>query len=374
MNSWYPGVIKEFNKIYPDIKVEMSTSKSFQNDIRVKMAANDLPDLVTFNYPDVTDEQRKAYFLPLNGVFPFIKDWEGNDAYKGSDGRTYALTYGLVADGLIYNKAIFKSLGIDPPATLDALIAAGKKIKASGKIGLVGCSQPVWTYWMYEDLAWTFMNDKIVTQKKMLTQEAPFTPDNGYVKSMLVLKKITDANIFEDDTVSYAWEPFRNDFRAGKSGMYYGGVVMCTQLQGPGCKLADMGFTPFPYDNSGGSYRAMYAPDWGLGISKNTKNLAAVKLFYAFLMDKKYKDYAGITGVISARKSVTLDLPFVKEFEAKKPFKVFIGGDAPAFTDFKNKAQIDFQRMYQEIGVGLKTPQQQIDMLNQKWARTKAGK
>lgn len=369
VTNWYPDVIKEFNEQYPDVKVTLSTSKNFADDLKVKIAANDVPDLVTIPPGDLQADVLKNSFLPLDDL-PFVSDWVGNDVFK-VDGQIYGLTYGLVNKGLIYNKKIFADLGLTAPTTLDELIAAGKKIKEAGKIGYVGVSKPGWTYFTYDVLSKAMVDDVQQLQQQMIGEDAPFTDDNPYVKVMNYIDTIAKAGIMEDDTGSYDWEPFKKDFQDGKSGMYFGESSMFSQLTGPGFTEADQGFVPLPYDNGKGPYRVPYSTDWGLGISKNSKNVEAAKALFAFLMDQKYADYVKKTGMLSARKSVTVDYPFLAEFEAAGPQKVYLKPDLKDYKTVVDKARIDYTKYFSEVGIGVRTPQQQQKALNDVWAKAR---
>ncbi|MFD0674609.1 ABC transporter substrate-binding protein [Cohnella sp. GCM10027633] len=365
VTSWYPDMIKEFNQQYPDVKVTLSTSKNFVDDLKVKITANDVADIVTLPTGDLQADVITKTFLPLNDL-PFVGNWVGNDVFQ-FDGNTYALTYGLVTEGLIYNKKIFNELSLTAPKTLDELIAAGKKIKESGKIGYVGVSKPGWTYFTYDVYTKSLVDDVQQLQKQMLESDAPFTADNPYVKTMNFIQTIAKAGIMEEDTGSYDWEPFKKDFQDGKSGMYLGENSMFAQLTGPGFTEADYGFVPLPFTNEG-QQRAPFRADWGLAINKDAKNMEATKAFYSFLMDTKYADYAKKTGMLSANKNVTVEYPFLQEFEAANPVKVYLKPDLKEFKAANDKGRIDYTKFFSEIGVGIRTPDEQSKALNDIWA------
>lgn len=377
LNSWYPKVFDEFKAKYPDVTITTSTSKNFASDVKIKMASNDLPDVITLSMADYNMDQKSQYLMTVEEYAPeMLADWEGLDSSKNIDGTaTYGLTYGLNTYGLIYNKKIFTDLGLMAPKTFDELLAAGQKIKAAGKIGLAGCMKPGWTFSVYTVPLPNIMDENFkADQKQMAQQDAPFTADGPYGKTFEMIKKLADAKIYEDDPASYDWEPMKKDFAAGKTGMYYGWSNMLSQLPGDGSVVSpsDLGFVPFPYDNSG-SYKAVYEADWDLCISKTSKNLDAAKALYFFLMNDKYSDYIKATGVLSARKSVKVDNAAINEFEAANPTKVFSTGDDPDFKAVNDKAKLDIAGDAIKVALG-KELNSVLTEMNDAWKKARATK
>ncbi len=379
LNTWYPKALEEFKAKYPDVKVVTSTSKDSENDLKVKMSANDVPDVMTLQGGDIySDKQKETYLLALDEVFPdLVKNWQGNDSFvSANDKKTYALTFGLQSVGLAYNKNIFTELGLQPPKTLDELIAAGKKIKESGRIGLAGCLKPVWTTEPYLYLSRIFMDSMTDTYNKMATEDAPFTLDGPYGKAMSVFKKIADAGIWEEDALSYDWEPFLKDFGSGKIGMTF--IWTNTPVQFPdrgdgSFKLEDIGFVPFPYDNSGGPYKTLYFADHGMAVSKSSKNLEAARAFFKWHMDDKYADYALANASISANKNVTVDVPYLKEFNSAGPVMVFDEKVPAEFKTIMDKAQLDICQQLVEIAAG-NDVNTQIEKMNAAWKNGRASR
>lgn len=366
VNTWYPKVIREFNAQYPNVIVKLATSTNFSHDLKIKIAARDVPDLTTLPGESLNPSIVKEYFMPLN-QFSFAGDWTGNRIFE-INGTPYALTYGLTNQGLIYNKAVFDKLHMKPPHTLDALIKTAETIKTSGKIGYAGISKVGWTYFTYNALASALSGDKQKMEQTMLNEAKPFQKDNPYVKIFQMVNTIRKADILEKDTASYGWDRFKSDFQNGNIGMYYGQSSMLTQLEGPGFTQQDFGFIPYPYDNSGGPYIVPYSADWGLAISRYTQYPQAAKALFTFLMNKKYKEYAQKTGVFSARKGVSWNYPYLNSFESQDFKKVFLGPDLPNYQRFLNKADISMTSQFYQIGKGQKTPQQIIENLNQIWS------
>ncbi len=376
LNSWWPKKFEEFKAKYPDIKIITSTSKNFDQDFKVRLSSNDIPDVFTIMADRYSDAQRSQFMMPLDDVFPdLVKNWEGNgNNINQNDQKTYGLTYGGQGIGLAYNKKIFAELGLQAPKTFDELIDAAKKIKAKGLIGFTGTLKPRWTMQPYYWTAQALLDNQTETFKKMAESDAPFAADSPYGKMMEVLARLRDAKVMEDDPASYDWEPYLKDAGSNKIGMAFTWTNTPCQWPGRGdgsMKVEDIGFVPFPYDNSGGPYKVLIQADWSLCMAKAPKNLEAAKDFYKFHMDDIYGDYAKETASISAKKGLVTDVPYLKEFDAAKPVKVNAEKYPNEFKTLMDKAQINLDDPYVEVGIGtdIKTV---LDKLNAAWKKAKS--
>lgn len=122
-------IVDEFEKENPDIDVELNFPGSqYENIMRVKMAANDLPDVFDTHgwakirygkyLADLRDEEWAADLTDT--IKPVITDEKG---------KVYALVLSEAKDGLMYNADLLKKYHIDEPKTFDELIAAAEKLK-----------------------------------------------------------------------------------------------------------------------------------------------------------------------------------------------------------------------------------------------------
>ena len=373
--SHYPAWIAMFNEQYPDIHVVLSTSKNFESDFRIRMATNDMPDLITFDGIIHSNSHKAKYLMPLDDVFPdLLAEWIGNDANVNTEDRlTYALTFGLHATALIYNKIIFSELGLEPPETLDELIAAGQAITESGRIGLAGCLKPGWTALPYLHIANLMMGDQLAYHKEMLANDAPFTLDSPIGVSMQVFKTLLDAGIMEEYPLSYDWEPFLRDLGSGKTGMAYSWTVLPMQslYRGDGSMaIEDFGMVPFPYDNSGGPYKMNISSDYAMAIAKDTGSPEAAIAFFRWHMDDLYPKFITEAALFSARKGVSHNLPYLEELNEHNPEYVMEAPLPDAFLMRINNAPWNRTSQYIDIAMGYEI-RQILDSLNDAWDRSR---
>ena len=376
--SWYPDALKEFNKKYPNVTITTSTSKNFAQDLNIRMSANNVPDVVTVTGDSLSDAQRTQNFLPLDDVFPdLVKAWQYNAANTNQDDKkTYALTYGGQGIGLAYNKKIFSKLGLTPPKTLDALISAAKTIKNSGAgmIGFAGVLKVQWISQAYTLEAQALMADQQKTYADMLKSDTPFTMDSVWGQMAQIYTKLCGAGIMEDDPASMDWEPYLKLCGTGKVGMTL--TWSNTPVNWPGrgdgsVALSDIGYIPFPYDNSGGPYKTIMMADWGLAISKSSKNMDAAKAFFQWHMNDKYGAYVDSNATISARKDIVTNIDYLKEFyQSSNPIIVTAEKTPAAFKTQLDKCQMTIYNEFTLIALG--TPiQTEFDKMNAAWKTAK---
>ncbi|QGQ95035.1 carbohydrate ABC transporter substrate-binding protein [Paenibacillus psychroresistens] len=367
-NDIFPKYIAEFNKLYPDVKVNVETvGDTYQDGLKIKFSANDVPDV--FEPDNRFKEQMMQYALPLDDL-PITQDFIGTEYFKGTDNKTYALPEGLNTYGVIYNKKIFKELALEVPTTLDQFIAAAQKINAAGKVGVASAAKAKWPlqyYWQSVPLQ--LSGDPNATNKLADTDE-PFTKDSPVVQSYAILKKLSDAKIFEKDPLSADWEPMKKEFRSGNVGMFFLGNWFVPQAVGDALKEEDIGFFPFPYDNNGGK-NVVVAPDNGFSISKTSKNPEAALAFFNFLNDTKYAELVKLGGFMSARKSISVENPYFEEFNSFKPIQIVGATDSAAYQTIANKMQFDYRDIAQAVLTGKDFDKIFTDV-NTKWKKAKA--
>jgi len=170
----------------------------------------------------------------------------------------------------------------------------------------------------------------------------------------------------EKDINSSNWELSKKDVATGKSAMYYLGNWVINQVIDAGAKTEDVGFFPFPVNDSG-KLAAPLGPDWFYGVNKDSKNLETAKAFVKWLIeDSGFDDFAGFIPVLKDKKP---NLPQLSEFTANNPTMIEgVPGDDDT-TAINNKAQITAEDLVQEVVLG--DPKAVAEKYNKKWADAK---
>jgi raffinose/stachyose/melibiose transport system substrate-binding protein len=127
------GIAADFSKENPNIQVEFQFPGSeYENILKVKMAANDLPDVfdthgwAVIRYGKfLADLRNEPWASQLTDTIkPVVTD---------KDGKVEALVLSEAKDGITYNADILQKYSIEPPKTFEELMAAAEKIKTQSK-------------------------------------------------------------------------------------------------------------------------------------------------------------------------------------------------------------------------------------------------
>jgi raffinose/stachyose/melibiose transport system substrate-binding protein len=124
------SIANDFMKENPNIQVDFQFPGSeYENILKVKMAANDLPDVFDTHgwaivrygkyLADLRDQPWASQLTDT--IKPVVTD---------KDGKVYTLVLSEAKDGISYNADILQKYGIEPPKTFDELMAASEKIKS----------------------------------------------------------------------------------------------------------------------------------------------------------------------------------------------------------------------------------------------------
>lgn len=110
------------------IKTEMPNSDQAKQILQTRLASNDAPDLYTLHANDIPAYYNAGYLSDLSDQ-PAIKSlYEPVQKTVTIDGKIVVLPFESSTWGYLYNKKIFKDLGLTPPNTLDEMKAVIAKI------------------------------------------------------------------------------------------------------------------------------------------------------------------------------------------------------------------------------------------------------
>ena len=132
----FKEIVMDFEKEYPNIDIEDSYPGNGYEDLaRVKMAANDMPDL--FDTHGWATNRYSEYTEDLSDM-----DWVANldpamePILTDEAGKLHAYPINQALDGLSYNKTLLDEYGIEPPSTFDEFMAALEEVKekSSGEV------------------------------------------------------------------------------------------------------------------------------------------------------------------------------------------------------------------------------------------------
>lgn len=123
------GILDEFMKANPGIKIDFNApAATYENLMKVKMAANDMPDIFSTHgwakarYGNFLLDLRKEGWA--SKISPSIKPQVTDET-----GKVYVLPIDQDKSGMTYNVDILKRYGVEVPLTFDAFLAACETIR-----------------------------------------------------------------------------------------------------------------------------------------------------------------------------------------------------------------------------------------------------
>ncbi|PZD94628.1 ABC transporter substrate-binding protein [Paenibacillus sambharensis] len=360
----YADYEKRFEEQYPEVDLKFEAIQDYEKNMKIRISSGSFPDVVLIG-PGIANAELPKYFAPLDDI-EFSGDiWFAES--KASEGKMYGVSSGNSTVGIVYNKKAFEQAGItEVPKTWDEFLAAAQKLKDAGIVPLASNFKDKWPLgaWVYD--VPTMISADPNHQNERAETDTPYTMDNVYGQSWSMLRELKEKGYLEKDINSTNWEQSKKAVAQGDFAMYLLGNWVINQVIENGAASEDIGFFPFPADNSG-ELKAPLNPDWFYAVNKEG-NVAAAKAFVQWMIeDSGYDEFAGF---IPTLKDKEASLAQLKEFQGYNPQMIEAGPPSSEATEIQNKAQIDQEAAVQEF-VLAKDPQTILDKLNEQWAKAK---
>lgn len=360
----YKDYKTRFEAKYPKVDLQFEAITDYDKNEKIRIASGSFPDVVLLSTL-IPNADFPKYFGPLDDV-TFDGDIYFKD-FKSFEGKSYGISSGNSTVGIVYNKKAFEKAGIAAvPKTYDEFLADCQKLKDAGIVPLASNFKDKWPLGAWYNDVTSIISGKADTANARKDTDTPFTLDGTYGKSFGIIRELYGKGFLEKDVNSTNWEQSKKDVAQGNFGMYLLGNWVINQVVDAGAKSEDVGFFPFPADNSGQA-KAPLNPDWFYGVNKDG-NVPAAKAFIKWMIEESgYDDFAGF---IPTLKSKEPKLAQLSEFNGYKPtFVEALPTDDTALS-IQNKAQIDMDGLVQEF-VLAKDPQKVFDKANGQWAKAK---
>ncbi|WP_028391938.1 ABC transporter substrate-binding protein [Bacillus cihuensis] len=280
----FASVVAKFEEANPKIKIELNSPGDYEDMLRVKMAANDMPDL--FDTHGWSQLRYGEYVMDLKDM-----DWVKNldpaldQILKDKDGKVYAFPLNQAKDGISYNVAVLKEYGIEPPATLDEFMKALETVKEKSN----GEVTPLWIPGSDKDgIAQIF--DEFATPLLITDQKNSYGDQlvdgtfdwNNYTLLAEKMKEMQDKGLLNEDVLTaqiqqatelMAQNKIAFTFVAGSLG------PDATELN-PDVKIGTM---PVPAIHEGDQPSWIGGERHTIAISKNTKHADEARRFLDFI-------------------------------------------------------------------------------------------
>ncbi|MEC0226149.1 ABC transporter substrate-binding protein [Paenibacillus alba] len=322
------GIAADFTKENPNIAVEFQfPGAEYENILKVKMAANDLPDV--FDTHGWAIIRYGKYLADLRDE-PWAKDM--TDTIKpvvtDKDGKVEALVMSEAKDGISYNAEILEKYSIQPPKTFDELMAAAEKIKTSSNNAVTPFFMSGVDNGMiggFSDLYATSMYISPATNDAKTLLDGTF----DWNKWTPLAQKLQDMNkkgYINKDVLTAKYSDMPQLFAQGKVAFVFGAPSFADEVYKYN-KNAKIGIAPLTSMVDGDSQSFSGGERYTMGAWKDGKHLTESKKLIAFFAKPdNMSKIANATKLPSGLKNIASKHEFseyYKQFENVRVFPYF---------------------------------------------------
>lgn len=280
------SIASDFEKANPGIRIDVVNPPDYENTMKMKMAANDLPDIWTTHGWSVI--RYSEYLRTLNDrpwsnkITPAIKPVVTDPA-----GKIYVLPMDVDMAGIAFNKDVLDQAGVDPFAlkTWQDFMAACEKIKAIGKIAVaIGGSSgdDRWTVGNFFDwVAPSFLISDEQKNHRQALMNGTFDWSN-WVPAAQLLLSFRDKGYLNPDYTQGTWQDVGKNIAAGKAafGLFGNYVIGEAKKYNPD---GHYGFIPVPAAHDGDTPTLITGERTAIGVWKDDKAMDLSLKFIDFL-------------------------------------------------------------------------------------------
>lgn len=299
MEGTIEEIIQDFEKLHPDIDVQMTSVPDAGTVLKTRMLSGDVPDVINL-YPQNIDFQEWAnagYFYDMTGQ-DYLDNLKNQYADKYAiNGKVYNVPLTANVSGIYYNKTKFEALGLKAPETWDEFFQLVDEIKAAGETPFSIAGTEGWTLNGYHQLS-------------LITTTGSADAANEYLRYSQP-NSISDDDILKADAAKLDLLADEGNQQANWKGASYNDAIVAftsedalmttngswalaaMRQQEPTFEISTFAF---PGEEPGQS-ATVGAGDFALSIAAETENLEAAETFVAYMTTpepmQKYYDVDG---------------------------------------------------------------------------------
>lgn len=284
VDNLFKDYVEQFNKIHPDIIVNYESITDYEGEIKIRMNTDQYGDLLMIPKSNFPVSEYPDFFEPLGTVSDMSSKYEFTTD-TAFEGNVYGISSVGNAQGIIYNKEVFKAAGINKiPATPEDFLAALNLIKANTD------SIPYYTNYaagwpmggQWEAQAPNISGDPKWYSHSLPHMDSPWTPGEPYYVMSKLLWDMVEMELIENDPTTTDWEACKGMLAKGEIATMVLGSWSIIQMQQTaeslGIDPGVIGYMPFPYTVNGNVYTSV-GSDFQFGINVNSKNKEAARIY-----------------------------------------------------------------------------------------------
>ncbi|MGL5694749.1 MAG: ABC transporter substrate-binding protein [Peptostreptococcaceae bacterium] len=301
------------------IKVEFSApGNSYEELMKTKMAANDLPDLWTTHGWSVA--RYSEYLRPLNDQ-PWFKDVSQSikPVIEAENGEIYALPINMDIAGILYNVDVVEKAGVnvDEIKTWGDFEKALQKIKDAGFTPIHIGGKDSWTIGQFFD--WVAPSFYVTNEKDNYRKELKdgSFDMNKWSEVAGMFEKWNSAGYFNVDNLTSDYNTAAQLLGEGKVAFEFYGNNTMTDASSYN-KDVKLGFMPIPAKDDSDEPTLIAGEDIAIGINKNSKNEeAALQLLNYFAKPEVLSKLSSVSKMPAGINGIESDTGMAKDYYDK---------------------------------------------------------
>ena len=304
---WRSAMIEAFNKLYPNIEVQLFTVPfdDYFTKLEAAFAAGTAPDVMAIDAPDVPRRAEQGVLLPLDEYFQYeLSDFlEASLAEATWKGHLYAVPMYQSSQAIFYNKRMFAELGLEPPVDPEEAWTWEKVVEVARQLtkDLDGDGTPdIWGL-IIEQIDRPYQLNPLLESKGAQLISPDGTTVNGYLNSPAAIEAMEFYGKLFNEWKIAPKEALPELFGTGRAAMFWGGPWNIARWEELYPDL-EWGVMPHPYFEGG--RKVTPSGSWHLGVYKYSKHPIEAIRFITFLIDMSGCDLQyEITKYLPVRKS-----------------------------------------------------------------------
>ncbi len=301
----------------------------YADKLNTELGAKGGPDVFMMMDFQFATLARAGLLEPLDDTLDGV-DLNGSNEAGKYDGKQLGVTWEQVNYGLIWNKDLLARAGVQPPTTVDELIAAGKAIKEKTGADGFGVRHQMSELdgWFQDFNSWVYGYGGAWSAGDQLSLDS-----SAVVEGVSAYKKVYDSGIMPigDDAST-----MRTKFKEGRLGMMIDNSGATLSMSSGGKITGDqIGAGPLPFPQPGSHQQLI------LAVNKNGKNKNLARDFVKWLVSEQ-----GQTAIRPGLGASTLatDVPLDPGFAAANPWaeeygKLSAGSKSALIAGFEEKTK-----------------------------------
>ncbi|AJS59954.1 ABC transporter substrate-binding protein [Paenibacillus sp. IHBB 10380] len=339
----FDKLVAKFNEANPNIKVSQVNPPDAETVLKTRVAKKDIPDVVGIGATDTFSTLSKSGLFEDFTNDPLIDNIQPAylEMLKSMTGLTEmnGIPFSTNANGVIYNKAIFKEMNLTIPKTWDEFIAVAQKIKDSGQNAFYLTLKDSWT-----TLPSFNPLESNIVGLDFFTQRAAGTVTFKDTYREVAEKQIKLLDFAQKDIFGKGYNDGNIAFAKGESAMYLQGVWAIPEIVKANPDI-ELGVFPFPSTNDPAKNKLVSGVDTLLTVAKSSKHKEEAKKFVDFLLQPdNVKQYISEQKAFSAVTGVTQDDVSVAGLKES-----FESGNLVDFSDHYIPAGMKVDTIFQEF-------------------------